>query len=129
MQTEYMQRKEVEAMLGLSCSAIYRNMREGTLPAPVKISGNAVRWRRSEIEAWLARLPRAHGESAEADTQGAGSYALRVEKGTLEAAAIEAILIDREIEGWIVENHGPQGGHPLNAGVGESGRIIFDEHS
>ena len=59
-----LRRAEVEARTGLSTTTIYRMMREGQFPVPVKISKKAVRWPASEIEAWLASLPRATGEAA-----------------------------------------------------------------
>lgn len=54
-------RAEVERLVGLRRSAIYSLMRAGKFPLPLKISGNAVRWRLSEIEAWIDALPRARG--------------------------------------------------------------------
>ena len=55
-------RREVEARVGLSRSAIYRQMRAGTFPCPVRVGPKAVRWSAAEIEAWLASRPRAEGE-------------------------------------------------------------------
>ena len=46
---------------GLSRSTIYRKMREGSFPEPLKVGVRAVRWRESEIESWLASRPRAAG--------------------------------------------------------------------
>ena len=40
-------------LLGLDERTIRRNSEAGVLPKPVRIGG-AVRWRRPEIEAWLA---------------------------------------------------------------------------
>lgn len=59
-----LRRQEVEAITGFACSSIYRLMRAGLFPEPVKIGPKSVRWRASEIEAWLASLPRASGEAA-----------------------------------------------------------------
>ena len=56
-----MARPEVETLTGLSRSTIYREMREGRFPEPVKI-GRAVRWREDEIAAWIASLERATGD-------------------------------------------------------------------
>ena len=55
-------RVEVERRCGMSRSSIYRKMRDGTFPEPVKISVRAVRWPESEIEAWIASRPRATGD-------------------------------------------------------------------
>ena len=36
-------------------------MRDGSFPEPLKVGVRAVRWRESEIEAWLETRPRATG--------------------------------------------------------------------
>lgn len=50
-------RQEVEAMVGVKRSAIYRWMAQGTFPMPLKLGTSSVRWRQSEIEAWIGALP------------------------------------------------------------------------
>ena len=55
-------RRQVEQACGLSRSSIYRKMREGTFPEPIKIGARAVRWPAHELEEWLAQLPRATGD-------------------------------------------------------------------
>ena len=57
-------REQVEAMLGVKKSAIYQWMRERDFPAPIRLSKKCVRWRREELEAWLAAQPRAEGDAA-----------------------------------------------------------------
>ena len=57
-----LRRADVEDWTGLSTTTIYRLMRAGKFPLPLKIGDKAVRWWASEIEAWLAGLPRATGE-------------------------------------------------------------------
>lgn len=57
-----LRRQEVEARTARSRTSIYRMMREGSFPTPIKISTRAVRWRQSELEAWLADRPRATGD-------------------------------------------------------------------
>ena len=52
---------EVLARCGLSRSSLYRMMRDGSFPEPLKVGVRAVRWRESEIEAWLESRPRASG--------------------------------------------------------------------
>lgn len=37
----------------------WRGAKNGTFPAPVKLSEARIAWRRDEIEAWLANRPRA----------------------------------------------------------------------
>ena len=52
---------EVEQIVRLHRSTIYRLMRQGRFPLPLKLS-RAVRWRRSELEQWLEERPRATGD-------------------------------------------------------------------
>ena len=56
-------RREVEARCGLSRSSLYRLMRLGRFPEPIRVAIRAVRWREREIEDWLSTRPRATGES------------------------------------------------------------------
>ena len=55
-------RSEVQQRTGLGRSSLYRLMRSGAFPEPFRISAKAVRWSQREIEAWIAALPRSHGE-------------------------------------------------------------------
>lgn len=57
-----LRREEIEQRCGLSRSAIYRLMRDGAFPEPLRIGPRAVRWPQSEIERWIATRPRATGE-------------------------------------------------------------------
>lgn len=51
---------EVERRTGTSRTTRWRKVREGEFPAPVKLtSGNAIAWKESEVEAWIASRPRA----------------------------------------------------------------------
>ena len=52
---------EVRTRTALARTTIYRKMREGSFPEPLKVGVRAVRWRESEIEDWLASRPRATG--------------------------------------------------------------------
>ncbi len=61
-----MKMSEVLAETGLGRSTIYAMMNRGEFPRPLKIGGKVIRWPASEIEAWLAALPRAAGEAAAA---------------------------------------------------------------
>ncbi len=48
---------EVETIVGLKKSAIYQGVKEGTFPAPIKLSRRAVCWNSHSIEAWvIARI-------------------------------------------------------------------------
>ena len=53
---------EVLTRTALGRSTIYRLMRAGSFPEPLKVGVRAVRWRESEVEAWLAARPRATGD-------------------------------------------------------------------
>ena len=47
--------REVEQLIGLSRSTIYRKIRDGSFPAQVKVGAQAVRWRASDICTWIDR--------------------------------------------------------------------------
>ena len=54
-------RKEVQELTGLPRSNIYRYMEQGTFPAPVHLSRRVVRWRESDLMAWIEDLPESTG--------------------------------------------------------------------
>lgn len=58
-----LRRPEVERRTGLSRTSLYRLMRDGVFPEPIRVGPRAVRWPESEIAAWLAARPRATGEA------------------------------------------------------------------
>lgn len=45
---------EVKDRTGLSRTSIYRKMDAGEFPLAVKLSTNAVAWRETELERWIA---------------------------------------------------------------------------
>jgi predicted DNA-binding transcriptional regulator AlpA len=49
---------ELQALVGLSRSTIWRMERKRTFPRRVRISTNAVGWLEFEVQAWLASRPR-----------------------------------------------------------------------
>ena len=51
-------RREVERLVGLARPTIYRMLKSGRFPRPVRIGSTAVRWRLSEVVAWVEGLPR-----------------------------------------------------------------------
>ena len=55
-------RQEVEARCGIGRSSIYRLMRSGLFPEPVRVGLRAVRWNEAEIASWLESRPRSHGD-------------------------------------------------------------------
>lgn len=63
-------RAEVERRTGIGRSALYRAMREGRFPAPLRVGPSSVRWPASEIEAWIASLPRSHGDGIHRASRG-----------------------------------------------------------
>ncbi len=52
-----LRRREVEEITGLGHSSIYRFMKDGEFPRAVKVGPVAVRWRASDIAAWLESRP------------------------------------------------------------------------
>ena len=50
---EFLTLAEVERRVSLKKTAIYRAMRQGLFPRPVKATEKAVRWCASEIDAWM----------------------------------------------------------------------------
>lgn len=57
-----LRRVDVERYCQISRSTIYKLMRAGLFPLPIRIAPGAVRWPEQELAAWLARQPRATGE-------------------------------------------------------------------
>jgi len=49
-----LRRQEVEVIVGFARSAIHRRVAAGTFPRPIKLGRFCVRWRREDIEEWLA---------------------------------------------------------------------------
>ncbi len=45
--------------VALQRTAIYERVRAGTFPSPVHVTSRAVRWRESDIDAWIAARPSA----------------------------------------------------------------------
>jgi prophage regulatory protein len=49
-----LRRWQVEERVGLKKSAIYNHINAGTFPEPIQLRGKrTVRWRASEIDAWI----------------------------------------------------------------------------
>ena len=65
MEAQILRVSAVMLMLGIKRTTLWRRVRNGELPAPLKLGGpksRAVGWRRSELDAWIADRPRATGE-------------------------------------------------------------------
>ena len=57
-----LRRAEVETRCGIARSTVYRLMRDGQFPEPIKVGRRAVRWPEQEIQQWIDDRPRATGE-------------------------------------------------------------------
>ena len=62
-ETRLLRRTEVERYCQIGRSTIYRLMRAGLFPEPIRIGPRAVRWPEHELAAWLAQRPRATGRA------------------------------------------------------------------
>ena len=62
MNDRLLRRREVEELTGLSRASIYRLMRSGRFPLPVRVSDTAVRWKASDITAWIESRPVAESD-------------------------------------------------------------------
>ena len=67
MHERLLRRREVEKITGMGRSSIYRLMQKGKFPRRVRIGPAAVRWRASDIMAWLKSLPVVGDEFGPAD--------------------------------------------------------------
>ena len=50
--------RDVMAATGLCRSTLWRQVKHGQFPKPIRVSARSVRWLESEIEDWLASRPR-----------------------------------------------------------------------
>ena len=55
-------RHEVIDITGYSIASIYRLMRAGHFPEPIKIGPRSIRWKAEEIAAYIEDRPRANGQ-------------------------------------------------------------------
>ena len=53
--------RSVLQMTALSKSTLYRLIKQGKFPPPLRLTQRAVRWRREEVTGWLKKRPRAGG--------------------------------------------------------------------
>jgi prophage regulatory protein len=50
--------KEIQTLTGIkSRSTIWRRVKQGTFPAPVRMGENTLRWRDQDVRTWLESLP------------------------------------------------------------------------
>ena len=57
MNEKLLRRREVEELTGLSRASVYRLISEGEFPRPVRVSATGVRWKASDIAAWIQSRP------------------------------------------------------------------------
>lgn len=60
MNTEdrFMTLREVRRLTALGKTTVYKLLKQGTFPRPLQVGERAVRWRASEVRAWMdARTP------------------------------------------------------------------------
>lgn len=55
----FLKLEEVKLKTRKSKSAIYREIAEGTFPAPVRVGKRAIAWRQSTIDAWMEAIDQA----------------------------------------------------------------------
>lgn len=55
--------REVKRRTGLCRSYVYEQISEGTFPRPVKVGKRGVRWRESDITAWIESRPETDGDA------------------------------------------------------------------
>ena len=58
--------RQVCEMTCLPRSSLYVLMRRGEFPEPIRVSQKTVRWKLTEVEAWISSRTRARGYLAEA---------------------------------------------------------------
>ena len=46
--------KELQHIVGLSASSIWRKAKDGTFVAPIKLSTRITVWKRADVDQWLA---------------------------------------------------------------------------
>ena len=49
----YYLRQDLESLFQISRAPIYRWVKEGSFPKPIHLGANMVRWKVSDIEAWI----------------------------------------------------------------------------
>ena len=53
-----LKREDVQEILRIGRTKLYRLLQDGDLPPPIRIGPRAMRWRAEEVEEWLANQPR-----------------------------------------------------------------------
>lgn len=50
---QLLQLRDVKYRVGLSTAAIYRHVKAGTFPRPIRLGARAVRWDARKVRAWI----------------------------------------------------------------------------
>ena len=66
MQQELYSRQKVLALTSMSGPTLWRCIKNGSFPSPVRISANRVAWLSSDVYAWLTALRHTDGSLASA---------------------------------------------------------------
>ena len=65
MEARILRLKDVEALLQIHKSTIYRLVKQKRMPRPIRLGPNSVGFLKSEIDEWIATRPRAGTDSAD----------------------------------------------------------------
>ncbi|MXW18356.1 MAG: AlpA family transcriptional regulator [Gemmatimonadetes bacterium] len=68
MGTRVLRAREVVSEIGVSKATLYRWVRSGGFPKPIKLGPGAVGWRREELDEWVDSRPR-RGTEGEGEAQ------------------------------------------------------------
>lgn len=62
MDVQILRRLDVQRVTGLSKATLWRLVKAGAFPQPIKLSERAVGWKADEIDAWIESRPRTTSE-------------------------------------------------------------------
>jgi prophage regulatory protein len=65
MVEDLLSRRQVMKVTTWGSTTLWRRVRDGSFPAPLKISAGRVAWPASDVEAWLMKLRRTDGRPRE----------------------------------------------------------------
>ena len=57
VEQEFLTVKQAAEMCGMGPTKLRELVKQGRFPKPVKLSSRWVRWRRTDIQKWIAELP------------------------------------------------------------------------
>jgi prophage regulatory protein len=64
MNERFLRLAEVKTIVGLGSSTIYRRISAATFPRPLELGPGCVRWRQTDIDAWMAQFPETKSRAA-----------------------------------------------------------------